>query len=107
MKLDPGSSLIDEGGSFNTIIGVNSFGKNCGIGNVPAVFTKIYSYIGWMESIVFKNTTTSQAPSSSEAVQKFIESCVLDYTISLTAGEHTKKHSVNILWLLPLEYLRT
>lgn len=79
---------------------MNSFGKNCGIGNVPAVFTKVSSYIEWMESIVFANAKTSVAPSSSEAVKKFIEFCVLDYAPALHAGEHPNRHSVNILALL-------
>lgn len=35
------------------VIGVTSFGKACGIANVPGVYTNVYSYLGWIESVVW------------------------------------------------------
>ncbi|RZC43130.1 serine protease snake-like, partial [Asbolus verrucosus] len=37
------------------IIGITSYGKFCGFANSPAVYTKVSSYIPWIESIVWKD----------------------------------------------------
>ena len=36
-----------------TIIGVTSFGQNCGLAGVPAVYTTVYSYLSWIENLIF------------------------------------------------------
>ncbi|XP_055594342.1 venom protease-like [Uranotaenia lowii] len=36
-----------------TIIGVTSFGKYCGLAGTPGVYTKVYSYISWIENLIF------------------------------------------------------
>uniref|UniRef100_A0A182JES5 Peptidase S1 domain-containing protein n=1 Tax=Anopheles atroparvus TaxID=41427 RepID=A0A182JES5_ANOAO len=36
-----------------TIIGVTSFGQNCGLAGVPAVYTTVFPYISWIENLIF------------------------------------------------------
>ncbi|XP_053666525.1 venom protease-like [Anopheles marshallii] len=36
-----------------TVIGVTSFGQNCGLAGVPAVYTTVFPYIPWIENLVF------------------------------------------------------
>ncbi|KAF2901355.1 hypothetical protein ILUMI_04830 [Ignelater luminosus] len=36
-----------------TIVGITSFGKTCGVANIPGVYTRVYNYIEWIESIVW------------------------------------------------------
>ena len=36
------------------ILGITSFGKACGDSSTPAVYTKVHSYLDWIESIVWK-----------------------------------------------------
>lgn len=38
-----------------TIEGVTSFGKVCGTKGVPGVYTRVYSYLKWIENIVWPN----------------------------------------------------
>lgn len=39
-----------------TLIGITSFGINCSLNtNMPGVYTKVYSYIEWIEDIVWPN----------------------------------------------------
>lgn len=40
-----------------SIVGITSFGKICGFVNQPGVYTRLYPYIGWIESIVFNSTS--------------------------------------------------
>lgn len=35
------------------IVGVTSFGKSCGVVNVPGVYTKVAGYLDWIENIVW------------------------------------------------------
>lgn len=35
------------------LVGVTSFGKSCGVANVPGVYTKVVYYIPWIEKIVW------------------------------------------------------
>ncbi|XP_055544670.1 serine protease snake-like [Wyeomyia smithii] len=36
-----------------TIIGITSFGKYCGLAGSPAVYTRVYQYISWIENLIF------------------------------------------------------
>ncbi|GLV43596.1 Serine Protease Immune Response Integrator [Carabus blaptoides fortunei] len=35
------------------IVGITSFGKGCGLANVPSVYTRVSHFLPWMESIVW------------------------------------------------------
>lgn len=37
-----------------TIVGVTSFGRYCGT-RTPGVYTRVYSYVDWIENIVWPN----------------------------------------------------
>ncbi|XP_037943720.1 serine protease snake-like [Teleopsis dalmanni] len=55
---DSGGPLHIEIPEFNCVkfvIGITSFGKFCAAPKAPGVYTKIYSYLDWIEKIVFKN----------------------------------------------------
>ncbi|KAJ3648805.1 hypothetical protein Zmor_020580 [Zophobas morio] len=53
----------DSGGPLQTVLkdpycmysiaGVTSFGKFCGFANAPAIYTKVSSYVSWIESVVW------------------------------------------------------
>ncbi|KAK4881826.1 hypothetical protein RN001_005145 [Aquatica leii] len=36
-----------------SIVGITSFGKACGVANVPGVYTRVSNYIDWIEKIVW------------------------------------------------------
>lgn len=36
-----------------TVIGVTSFGQNCGLAGVPAIYTRVFSYLSWIENLIF------------------------------------------------------
>lgn len=36
-----------------TVYGITSFGRACGFQNSPAVYTKVFPYVNWIESIVW------------------------------------------------------
>lgn len=45
----------DEFYKMSYVIGVASFGRNCEFKGTPGVYTRVYPYISWIESIVWKN----------------------------------------------------
>ncbi|XP_058060708.1 venom protease-like [Anopheles bellator] len=36
-----------------TVVGVTSFGQNCGLAGVPAVYTSVFPYLSWLENLIF------------------------------------------------------
>lgn len=56
---DSGGPLVvkydTEFGSTFHLIGVTSFGRFCA-GDAPGVYTKVFSYLDWIESIVWSNS---------------------------------------------------
>lgn len=38
-----------------TVMGITSFAKQCGDLNAPGVYTRVYNYLDWIESIVWTN----------------------------------------------------
>ncbi|XP_023310072.1 venom protease-like [Anoplophora glabripennis] len=39
--------------NYYNIVGITSFGKACGISRTPGVYTRVYNYLQWIESIVW------------------------------------------------------
>ncbi|XP_073818318.1 snake [Musca autumnalis] len=55
---DSGGPLHAELPEFNCVkfvIGITSFGKFCAAPNAPGVYTKVYTYLDWIEKIAFRN----------------------------------------------------
>lgn len=55
---DSGGPLHAEVPEYNCVkfvLGVTSFGKFCAAQNAPGVYTKVYSYLDWIEKIVFRD----------------------------------------------------
>lgn len=52
---DGGAPLIyyDKQEMTTFLTGTSSFGLGCGISGFPSVYTRVSSYIGWIESIVW------------------------------------------------------
>lgn len=46
--------ILEKPYCMYSIIGVTSFGKFCGYANSPAVYTKIFNFLPWIEGIVWK-----------------------------------------------------
>uniref|UniRef100_A0A1V1FKL5 Putative serine protease 46B n=2 Tax=Reticulitermes speratus TaxID=60591 RepID=A0A1V1FKL5_9NEOP len=46
--------VLEEPYCMYSVVGVTSFGKFCGFKNSPAIYTRVSSYIQWIESIVWK-----------------------------------------------------
>uniref|UniRef100_A0A2A4JFQ7 Peptidase S1 domain-containing protein n=1 Tax=Heliothis virescens TaxID=7102 RepID=A0A2A4JFQ7_HELVI len=44
--------IVDQG-NINYVIGITSFGKGCGAPNQPGVYTRVVSFIDWIEDIVW------------------------------------------------------
>ncbi|KAK9888001.1 hypothetical protein WA026_000287 [Henosepilachna vigintioctopunctata] len=51
---DSGGPLQMESGNKHIIVGITSFGKACGISNIPGVYTKVSAFVPWLETIVWK-----------------------------------------------------
>ncbi|XP_055384408.1 uncharacterized protein LOC129614047 [Condylostylus longicornis] len=63
------------------IIGVTSFGILCGIRNIPAVYTKVYHYIDWIENIAADCfMTTPSVDFGLNKVRQSITTCTLKNT---------------------------
>ncbi|XP_044749825.1 uncharacterized protein LOC123310423 [Coccinella septempunctata] len=91
------------------IMGVTSFGKACGIVNSAGVYTRVSSYLSWIESIVYEDTLKKlHATHLSEAILK---QCIkyfhvllekklvhLHYVSSLSTDSFSKS-STTIKWL--------
>lgn len=39
---------------YPVVVALTSFGNGCAVAGQPSVFTKISSYISWMETVIFK-----------------------------------------------------
>lgn len=55
---DSGGPLVMVNGNNHTVIGVTSFGQQCGT-VVPSGYTAVHPYIDWIESIVWPEKTRS------------------------------------------------
>ncbi|XP_033209069.1 serine protease snake-like [Belonocnema kinseyi] len=51
---DSGGPLLMRVNKTSTIIGITSFGYGCG-GFIPGVYTAVYPFLDWLESIVWEN----------------------------------------------------
>ncbi|ALC47459.1 snk [Drosophila busckii] len=50
----PLHAVLPENNCVAFVVGITSFGKFCAAPNAPGVYTKLYSYLDWVEKIVFK-----------------------------------------------------
>uniref|UniRef100_A0A0A9WMQ3 Serine protease snake n=1 Tax=Lygus hesperus TaxID=30085 RepID=A0A0A9WMQ3_LYGHE len=49
-----GPMVINQPGScLKKQVGITSFGRDCGLPNSPGIYTRVSSYVGWIESIVW------------------------------------------------------
>ncbi|KAK9506529.1 hypothetical protein O3M35_008451 [Rhynocoris fuscipes] len=52
---DSGGPLVirQDKRCLKTQIGITSFGRDCGLPNMPGIYTRVSYYIPWIESIVW------------------------------------------------------
>ncbi|XP_064552795.1 serine protease snake isoform X1 [Drosophila montana] len=50
----PLHAILPENNCVAFVVGITSFGKFCASPNAPGVYTKLFSYLDWVERIVFK-----------------------------------------------------
>ena len=51
---DSGGPLLMRVKTSTTLIGITSFGHGCG-GSIPGVYTAVYPFLDWIESLVWDN----------------------------------------------------
>lgn len=52
-KGDAGSPLVYVNEGRSELIGIVSFGlKKCGQKNIPAIYTNVYQYLDWINSVI-------------------------------------------------------
>ncbi|KAM8705163.1 hypothetical protein ACLKA7_009593 [Drosophila subpalustris] len=50
----PLHAVLPENNCVAFVVGITSFGKFCATPNAPGVYTRLFSYLDWVEKIVFK-----------------------------------------------------
>lgn len=63
MKIESGTNS-----PMNMVVGVTSFGINCGQKNRPGIYTKVFPFIQWIENIVWNNNVTNVNDTTSKNV---------------------------------------
>ena len=54
---DGGGPLVCEDTGYNELTGLVSWGFGCGRKDVPAVYVKVSSFIGWINQIISVNNS--------------------------------------------------
>jgi hypothetical protein len=54
---DGGGPLVCEDGGYNELTGLVSWGFGCGRKDVPGVYVKVSSFIGWINQIISVNNS--------------------------------------------------
>lgn len=75
------------------IVGITSFGKFCGERNAPGVYTRVSSFVPWIESIVWPWTTVFCGEHRREV------GMTLSYRISWGSDERGSTYTLCIIWL--------
>lgn len=50
----PLQTVLEKPYCMYRVVGITSFGKFCGFENSPGIYTRVASYIEWIEKIVWK-----------------------------------------------------
>ena len=60
---DSGGPLVLQKGNMQSLIGVTSFGANCG-SSTPGVYTAVYPFLDWIESQIWTDGEVFVYPDS-------------------------------------------